>query len=183
MPRQEFMGLKKRKDFGNGDGSMGKEMRGVFWKLLFAIYLALLIYVVFIKAYGDFYRFPSGERHYNLVLFDSIRSFNKAFNNYSFEVCFLNIYGNILAFMPFGFLFPLISVKNKFLKTFFLGVVLSAFIEIMQYITNLGILDVDDILLNGIGVFLGFVSLKLISFIFKTREKNNGHQKNAETSY
>lgn len=143
------------------------------FKLIFASYLGVLIYKVFIKAYGDFYREPYGIRHYNLKLFNSISNFNRAFSNYDFEVCFLNIYGNILAFMPFGFLYPLIANKRSTLKTIFYGILFSATIEVMQFITKLGVFDVDDILLNSIGVVCGYIVLVLSEKLFKISSKKS----------
>lgn len=152
---------------------MIEKVKKICFKLIFASYLGVLIYKVFIKAYGDFYREPYGTRHYNLKLFDSISNFNRAFNNYDFEVCFLNIYGNVLAFMPFGFLYPLVAKKRSAWKTIFCGVLFSASIEVMQFITKLGVFDVDDILLNSIGVIFGYVVLLVTEKIFKNSFKNS----------
>lgn len=137
----------------------------LFWWINFLIYISILIYKVFIKAYGNYYRVPMKYRDYNLTLFRSIKRFTQAFDHYSFEVCFYNIYGNILAFMPIGFLLPFLYSKLKFLNVLIIGFVMSLGIEVCQYITYLGTFDVDDLLLNTIGVVLGYVFNKFSIYL------------------
>lgn len=138
---------------------------------LFLSYLFFLIYKVFIKAYGNYYRIPTKTPDYNLELFRSIDRFTKAYNNYSFEVYFYNIYGNILAFMPAGFLLPMIFPKLKHRWNILLGFLLSLFIECGQFITRLGTFDVDDLMLNTIGVCAGLVVYHLFSYLIRQNEK------------
>ena len=71
-------------------------------KLLFIIYMCLLIYVVFFaEAMG---RTPQGEYVYNLVPLREIKRFWKyIFDNDTLgSIARLNIFGNIIAFVPFG---------------------------------------------------------------------------------
>lgn len=137
----------------------------------FASYLSFLIYKVFIKAYGNYYRVATDTPDYNLELFKSIERFTRAYNNYSFEVYFYNIYGNILAFMPAGLLLPMIFPKLKCWWNVLLGFLLSLAIECGQYITCLGTFDVDDLMLNTIGVFIGVVIYQILVQIVHRSEK------------
>lgn len=78
------------------------------------------------------------------------------------ESLFINIFGNIVMFAPFGFLgwiFP----QYKDLKTLliaFLSVLIS--VEALQYFTRMGVFDIDDVLLNSLGVFVGFKLRELL---------------------
>lgn len=70
---------------------------------------------------------------------------------------YINIFGNILMFVPFGFLgwvFPKLC-NFKVLIVYFLSTII--LVEALQYFTRLGVFDIDDILLNSLGVFLGFL--------------------------
>lgn len=73
---------------------------------------------------------------------------------------FINILCNIILFIPFGFLgliFPkLISLRTNLLY-FWIVLLL---MEFLQYITGRGMADVDDFILNSIGVILGNFVLK-----------------------
>lgn len=68
----------------------------------------------------------------------------------------INIVGNIIMFIPFGFLgfiFP--ECKNlRYLMTCFLSVII--IVEALQYFSRLGFFDVDDIILNALGVWIGY---------------------------
>lgn len=68
----------------------------------------------------------------------------------------INIFGNILMFVPFGFLGIIFPKLNDFknLIIHFLSAI--TIVESLQYFTRLGIFDIDDIILNTIGMATGF---------------------------
>lgn len=71
-----------------------------------------------------------------------------------------NLLGNVVVFMPLGFLLPLLhgELRSAVLVTAFaLGV--SLLIESLQYASGQRVADVDDVLLNTLGGFLGYVTL------------------------
>ena len=73
-----------------------------------------------------------------------------------FKYFSVNIIGNIFVFIPFGFLgifFEKLK-KAKFLfPVFILGI---CFIEFLQFITKRGYAEIDDVILNTMGVVIGF---------------------------
>ena len=71
----------------------------------------------------------------------------------------------MVAFVPFGIFvgYFLKNSKYTFLKTILLGLVFTVAIEGIQLITRVGICDVDDILLNFIGVVTGGVFSKIFN--------------------
>ncbi len=75
----------------------------------------------------------------------------------------INILGNIIMFMPIGFLAPLLWIKLESLKKIvLLGFGTSLLIEITQLFLVRGT-DIDDLILNTIGTILGylvFIALK-----------------------
>lgn len=76
---------------------------------------------------------------------------------------------NIIFFIPFGFLLPLIwSDFHKYIQIFILGISLSALIEISQLLNNRRT-DVDDLILNTIGAISGMMLFKLILLITKRK--------------
>lgn len=108
----------------------------------------------------------SDEYRYNLKLFAEIERFwgMRKDPNYGWGVTLVNLFGNVICFMPFGFLFPTIS-KSKVIKNVIsvtiLAMLFSLLIETAQLITKVGAFDVDDIFLNTVGGFLGYIVLKL----------------------
>ncbi|WP_054767802.1 VanZ family protein [Lysinibacillus parviboronicapiens] len=48
---------------------------------------------------------------------------------------------------------------------------ISVAVEILQYLFKVGATDIDDIILNGLGGFLGIVIYKILCKIFKDKVK------------
>ena len=64
---------------------------------------------------------------------------------------------NILLFVPFGYLLPLLWKRaDRWWKVVLCGFVLSLLIELTQLVTHLGMFDLDDLMNNSLGVFLGW---------------------------
>lgn len=124
---------------------------------LLILYILLLIYVCFFsEAYGrtditDTYRF-------NLIPFREITRFYVYRDVVGAKAFVLNLFGNVLAFVPFGlFISILFKRERHFLNILRMTFVLSLGIEILQLLTRTGSFDVDDLILNTIGGILGFI--------------------------
>lgn len=76
--------------------------------------------------------------------------------------------GNIMMFMPFGYLFPRIYQKRfRMLVTISIATLCSLLIEITQYFFTIDrAADIDDLLLNIIGAIVGYI---LFLFIRKSK--------------
>ena len=84
-------------------------------------------------------------------------------NTTSWESIIINLLGNIIMFIPFGFLGWLNAKYFSFKKLIvdFLSVLI--IVEALQYLTRLGVFDIDDLALNSLGVWIGFQMRKLFS--------------------
>ena len=83
----------------------------------------------------------------------------------------VNLAGNVIMFVPLGFLVPGIWQKMQKFGWHFLTMVLSiVLIELLQLVTNLGSCDVDDLMLNLVGTTIGFLLWKAVSYISKKRK-------------
>jgi glycopeptide antibiotics resistance protein len=132
---------------------------------VFSLYLAFLLYQTFLSPiYGRAY----SHRCINMIPFKTIGQFMSAKYNKSIKI--INIVGNIVVFMPLGIMLPLLS---KRLSGIAKGVIFSAglavAIEAAQYIFAVGVTDIDDIILNVLGGFLGSV---LFSHAHNAIERN-----------
>lgn len=68
-----------------------------------------------------------------------------------------NLVGNVMLFLPFGLLLPLLFHKvNGFQIVIIIALLISAGLELIQLVTALGTFDIDDIILNVLGASLGF---------------------------
>ncbi len=68
--------------------------------------------------------------------------------------------GNLLAFVPFGILIPLIF-GIKYFKFIFIFLISIFSLEILQMVTYLGSFDIEDIMINVVGASIGFSSYKM----------------------
>ena len=89
-------------------------------KLLFIIYMCVLVYVVFFaEAMG---RTPQDGYVYNLTPLKEIKRFMKYIwdNDALGSAARLNIFGNIIAFMPFGIYLPINQILARYGTVMFL---------------------------------------------------------------
>jgi len=69
----------------------------------------------------------------------------------------LNVIGNCVMFIPIGFILPIVYKElNRFYKVLLTGFLLSFSIEITQLIFTDRMCDVDDLILNTVGCFIGY---------------------------
>jgi glycopeptide antibiotics resistance protein len=73
-----------------------------------------------------------------------------------FLIAAINILGNIIALVPLGLLMPFVFSNMNWKKTILLAIITGILIETTQVIMHIGIFDIDDVLLNGVGVIIGF---------------------------
>ena len=126
-------------------------------RILFWIYLALLMHVLFFSEYYG--RTAVMEYRYNLQLFREISRFWTYREKLGMAAVLTNLVGNIVCFMPFGFFLPNmypIFRKHGFL-VIFSGFLLTCEVEILQLVNRVGAFDVDDIFLNTCGAVLGYL--------------------------
>lgn len=129
--------------------------------LALAIYVVLLFWGLYINADS---RQQLNEFKYNLHPFKTIYTYVIDYKSNNKEPFIINIIGNIALFIPFGFLLPITFLRqlNRLDKLLFVTVCGIFLIEISQFILQIGVFDIDDIILNSIGVILGFMILKTI---------------------
>jgi glycopeptide antibiotics resistance protein len=129
--------------------------------ILLIAYSALLIRFVVFKAIPTIpighMRLRFGGTHTgpgNFVPFKTIASLLAGRGNHL--IAMVNLLGNILPFMPVGFLSPLAFPLATWRKALVLGVLTGLTCEVMEVVYRVGIFDVDDVILNAFGVVLGF---------------------------
>lgn len=132
-----------------------KETFRIVFILLFLAYLLLLAYLLFFSsAYG---RTAEMGYRYNLKPFLEIRRGLENVETVGYYYVLVNIAGNIAAFMPFGFLLPLVSERKKNTgKVLAWSFLLSLCAETIQLISRTGAFDVDDLILNTVGGVFGY---------------------------
>lgn len=153
---------------------MKKHRHRILGAVLFVLYLVLLTYFLFFAE--EMGRSPDAraEYSYNLTLFKEIRRFLLYRNILGWRAVFLNIFGNVLAFMPFGFFLPVIWERTRhWYITVLLSFAMSLLVETMQLVGKVGSFDVDDLLLNTIGGFAGYIIFVLARGVWERYSGTN----------
>ena len=88
----------------------------------------------------------------------------------------MNILGNLLLLAPLGVFLPLLSPSyRRWWATLGTGFVVTLFIELFQYFLAVRVFDVDDLILNTLGVGFGyglFVLLAKIPFLARWLQRS-----------
>lgn len=124
---------------------------------LLVMYLVFLSWRMFFYAYGNIFRISSRVYQYNLIPLRTIYNLLVSYSKYGFIVWAYNLFGNIIVFMPLGFLLASLLKRRGSLKsTLVFSFFIILFAESMQLIMKVGVFDVDDIILNLIGCLIGY---------------------------
>lgn len=103
----------------------------------------------------------NGIHETNLIPFKVLfETYNEVFINGYINYFLINFLGNIILFIPFGLMIPLLW-KTSAPKTLLIGFCSSLFIEVCQLFLTRGT-DVDDLILNTTGVLLGVMAYKVL---------------------
>lgn len=119
-------------------------------RICLGIYTLSLLILLFFRPNEQVY----GAAHtVNLVPFSTISLFLSG--NADPLVAFYNLAANIALFVPFGIA---LNWKRRNLLTLFITPIFTiSLIELTQHLTNRGSLDIDDLLLNTLGFFIGYL--------------------------
>lgn len=133
-------------------------------RFLFVFYAVVLLWLLFDRTpgWGNADTYAEVLRsNMNLVPFHTIGNYWTVVKRMDFSPifyhCVINLVGNILLFIPLGYFLPRLwpALRNFFL--FLLTCVLSVtLVELLQLVTLLGSLDVDDLILNLFGMSIGY---------------------------
>lgn len=138
----------------------------IYLKLLsayFAIgYFILLANLLFVSG-----RYGSLSKRVSLIPFKTISSYLESIYYYKSYAAIINIVGNIVLFIPIGFIIS-IYIKNKLLDLIIL-LLISISIEILQFIMALGVTDIDDVILNFSGELIGAFIFLVIKFLYNKK--------------
>lgn len=132
---------------------------------VFIIYLVVVIGATMLRYSGLSISWGNKE------IYPLFYSYKEAWNHFSARE-WRNIILNIMMFVPFGFLLPLVSNKfQKFWKTYLAGFLFTFLIEMTQLLLNLGICESDDFMNNTVGAMIGYGFYRLFVFVVKRWKK------------
>ena len=134
-------------------------------RFLFFLYCAIILWLLFGRSFG----WDKGLTYEQMLLQNvnttplfTIKNYLRVIvqrtNDSVYIHCLINLLGNILLFMPIGFMIPKLWKKlRNYFKFFFITLLIILAIELLQLFTLLGCCDVDDVILNMTGLTAGYI--------------------------
>lgn len=141
---------------------MKKQIR-ILGKILFILYIAFLLWFLIIS---DWYGRGGvlEEYHYNLTPFTEMKRFWRYREQLGIWSA-INLFGNVLIFVPFGFFEALASRNSSFWTIMLDGFLVSLLVEVFQFVAKVGRFDVDDLILNTSGVVIGYIIFLICNIV------------------
>lgn len=151
--------------------------KSVIYKVIFVVYIALLVYFLFFAELLGRTTVTEDFR-YNLEPFKEIGRFIRYAKQLGFTAVFLNLAGNVLIFIPFGYFTGLFQRGRVLI---FHGILwsfnLTLAVELLQLVARVGCFDVDDLILNTLGGAIGIILYKVQLCVSQKKKAGQGDEK------
>lgn len=135
------------------------------WAVLFGLYCALMLWLLFDRSGYDPAVPYADQLKWNLIPFETIALFARLLDSANPEFrkfAVINLFGNVIMFIPLGFLLPKVFHRqNRLWKVLLTTALLIIGVELAQLLTLLGSFDTDDLILNVLGAAIGYGFYKL----------------------
>ena len=99
--------------------------------------------------------------HINLIPFRTMRRYlyclTPPWRAHNVRWAVINFFGNVILFLPLGFLPPLMwKWARKLPWTLLFSIAVMTAVEVLQMLLRVGVCDVDDLILNVTGATIGY---------------------------
>jgi len=121
-----------------------------------------MLYLLFFATFRDS---PTILFEIKTVPFETINEYSTKVVLWDKTEAFKNVFGNIILFIPYGFLGILYSKLSQFGWLFLVFFIAINIIEFSQFYFKRGYADIDDVILNTFGAIVGFFIYKKFFFI------------------
>lgn len=116
-----------------------------------------------------FFDFSFWEQNVNFIPFKTIVLYLKA-EHMNTSIAVNNLVGNFIILLPLGLFLPFLFKRCKKLTSVVTIVFITSFcIELIQFSLQIGMADIDDVIINTIGAMFGFAIYKLIMWLLSLR--------------
>ncbi|MCM3626781.1 VanZ family protein [Paenibacillus glycanilyticus] len=151
-----------------------EQIKTIFLYGIFIFYLFFIIKIFLLSRISITEIFNSQRvinRSINLIPFYSIKDYLFSDSATLKRFSFSNVAGNIIILIPLGTYLSLFR-KNKRVITNLLFIFLASLsVEIIQGLLGIGTSDIDDIILNVLGGWIGIFVYKLLALIWREEKK------------
>ncbi|WP_313583817.1 VanZ family protein [Lacrimispora sp.] len=146
----------------------------VFLYGVFICYILLLIKILFLSRVSLLELFNSQRsigRSINLIPFHSIMEYISGGSENLKRFAFGNVVGNVAIFVPFGIYLPLFKNDKRVMTNLLFIFLVSLLVEIIQGLFGIGASDIDDVILNCLGGWIGILGYKFSILLLREEKK------------
>lgn len=143
-----------------------RSIKRIIVTCIFIIYLiGVAVITLFPIVYYDIVEYTDIITWYNFIPFKTISA---AFQNGITATAVTQIVGNIVMSMPFGVIVLMLFNIPQWWKKLLVALSFTILIELMQLLIGIAVgnmyrnIDIDDVLLNMLGIYLGYVIYAII---------------------
>lgn len=134
-------------------------------KIALILYIALMVWLLFGQRMGNDVSgsyWDELSHNINLTPFETVGKYlntlKNSENGHISHQAVINLGGNVIMFVPLGFFLPFNMEKTKgFGNCMTACLIIIMCVELIQLFTLLGSFDVDDLILNMAGVWIGYM--------------------------
>ena len=140
-----------------------KTLQKTIYYMLFVIYSLTMLWLLFGRQQ---YHREMMDMLVNLQPLKTIRAYLYVLQNreevYLLRIAAFNLFGNVVLFIPYGIFLPYLFRRMQALwKVMVAGVVTVVCVELLQIATLRGSCDVDDLILNMMGILIGYIVFRI----------------------
>lgn len=128
-----------------------RKFRKIIVTILFLLYLAIVLRITVFRSTFTLQNLCQNGRIV-LTLFDGYIDLIRRGDWFEFTYLF---FGNIIWFVPFGMYLQYTGKQRKLLHIAIDGFLFSLLIETLQYVFGTGLSELDDLVLNTLGAWIG----------------------------
>lgn len=137
-----------------------RKVQKIFVTILFVLYLAIVLRITVFRSTFTLQNLCQNGKMI-LTLFDGYIDLIRRKDWFAFTYLFV---GNIVWFVPFGMYLQYMGRQRKLLQIAVYGFLFSLLIETLQYVFGTGFSELDDLVLNTLGAWIGGVVVKVVIF-------------------
>ena len=131
--------------------------------MLFVIYSLTMLWLLFGRQQ---YHREMMDMLVNLQPLKTIRAYLYVLQNreevFLLRIAAFNLFGNVVLFIPYGIFLPYLFNRLRSLwKVMLFGAVTIVCVELLQIATLRGSCDVDDLILNMMGILIGYIVFRI----------------------
>ena len=152
------------------------KIKKITYSILLIFYIMMILNMTIFDRHMHAFVWQGWNNYYkyggiNIIPFRTILKYFIDIKQYWPRFFIINIFGNIVVFMPVQYFMIKVFGKLSFKKYLLINIIMISLIEILQFATSCGSLDIDDLILNVFGMSIVYY------FYFMGNVKNNEKEK------